>query len=98
MTKEEVRTNMKAGTYASMAAIIATIVTFAATYVFATKAEVAQMRTQQVEQAGNVATEMTKIRGNVETVGVKVDIIHKEQQELRRSMDQLNKTITKKLR
>ena len=95
---DEAKTNMRVGTYASIAAIIATAVTFAATYVFATKAEVSQMRTQQVKQSGEVTTEMTKIRGDVQTVQVKMDIIHREQQELRRSVDRLNKTITKKLR
>ncbi|MBO75987.1 MAG: hypothetical protein CME17_01030 [Gemmatimonadetes bacterium] len=95
---DEAKTNMKIGTYASAAAIIATIVTFAATYVFATKDEVSKIRTQQVKQSGEVTTEMTKIRGDVQTVQVKMDIIHREQQELRRSVDRLNKTITKKLR
>ena len=95
---DEAKMNLRVGTYASVAAIIATVIAFTATYVFATKAEVSEMRTQQVKQSGDVTTEMTKIHGDVQTVQVKMDIIHREQQELRRSVDRLNKTITKKLR
>jgi hypothetical protein len=93
----EARLNTRVGTYASIAAIIAALVTFAATYVFATKSEVNGLRTEQVKHTGTVTAEMVKVQGDMEAVRVKVDIIHREQIELRRSVDRLNTTISEKI-
>ena len=97
MPREESRMSSRMASYASALAIVSALVTFAATYVFATKEEVSAVKTEQVKLSGDVATEMTKIRGDVEIVKSKVDRIHDEQRDLRRSIDTLNRTITEKL-
>ena len=94
---QDTQRNLRAGTYASVVAVAAFLVTFATTYVFATKDEVSKLKTEQVKQTGRANRDVVAIQGDIKSMKVKVDIIYQEQQEIRRSVEKLHDVILQKL-